>query len=106
MEPFVGELVPNVVEEVLALGFGVEERLMLVCWKGEVAVDLSAMESQVKSATWPIIGCSGQQLRLQGLPVQIEGVYLIQPCAHDPKIVGTISLRDLWCHAASDADGL
>jgi hypothetical protein len=44
-ETFVRELVPNVIEEVLALGFGVEKRLILVCGESEVAVKLPAVES-------------------------------------------------------------
>jgi hypothetical protein len=90
---FVGELVPNVVEEVLALGFGSEELPVLVGGEGEVTVNLAAVESQVESPPRPIIRSGGQELRFKELPVQDLGLSLIPKCAHDPKIVGTISFR-------------
>ena len=46
-EPFVGELVSNVGEEIAAVGFGVEELLVLFGGKGEIAVDITAMEAEV-----------------------------------------------------------
>jgi hypothetical protein len=44
---------------------------------------------------WPVLGVH------RGLPVQTFCV--IRDCAHDSKIVGTISLRRWKCHAASAA---
>ena len=64
---FVGELVPNVAEEVLALGFGVEELLVLVCGEGEVAVNLAALEAQVKDAPRHLVGLGRQEFRVKGL---------------------------------------
>jgi hypothetical protein len=46
-ETFVGELVSNVGKEIAAVGFGVEELLVLFDGKGEIAVDSAAMEAEV-----------------------------------------------------------
>ena len=93
------------VEEVLALGFGVEKLLVLVSGEGEVTVNLAADKAQVESPPWSVIGRGSQELRFERLPVQSQVLGLIPNCAHDPKIVGTISLRGLECHAASTAAG-
>jgi hypothetical protein len=104
-EAFVGELIPNVAEEVLALGFGVEKLLILFGGEGKVTIDFSAVEAQVKLPPRRVIGRSGQKLRFQRRPVHFQ-VCPIPDRAHDSKIVGTISLRWLGPHAASVAVGL
>jgi len=102
-EAFVGELIPDVAEEELALGFGVEKRLVLVGREGEVTVNLSAVEAEVQDASWRDVGLSGQELRFQRPPVQIWLFYVIPHRAHDSKIVGTVVLRWPGCHAAASA---
>src|SRR6185369_3291148 len=90
-------------EEVAALGVGVEEFLVLFGGEGEVAIEFAALEAEVKKASGSdVCGC-GQKFGLQRLPVQIHAFCLIPDCAHDPEIVGTISLRWWDCHAASVA---
>lgn len=104
-ESFVGELAPYVPEEVTALGFGIEKRLVLFGGEREVTIDFSAVEAQVKLPPRRIIGCGGQKLRFQRRPVHFQ-FCLIPDRAHDSKIVGTISWRWLGPHAASVAGGL
>ena len=42
---FVGELTPDVGEEVTTLGFGVAELLVLIGGESEIAVDFAAVEA-------------------------------------------------------------
>jgi len=61
-------LIPDVGEEVLALGFGVEKSLILFGGNGEVTIDLATVEAEVKDAPGRLVGLSGQELRFQGPP--------------------------------------
>ena len=96
-------MIPNMAEEVTPAGFGVEKLLVLFGGEGEVAVDVSAMEAQVKAPPRRFVGRRSQQLRFEGLPVDLQAFDLFWDSAHDSKIVGTISLRWLESHAASTA---
>jgi hypothetical protein len=61
-EAFVGELIPDVGEEVSAVGFSVEKFLVLFGREGEVAVDFAAVEAKVKQSAWRDVGRGGQKL--------------------------------------------
>src|SRR5262249_22740197 len=100
------ELIPNVAEEVLALGFGVEKFLVLFGGKGEVTIDLAAVEAQVEDASRRFVGLGRQEFRFQWPPVEIQFFCAIPLRAHDSKIVGTIALRRSGRHAATSSDGL
>ena len=89
----------------MPVGVGVEEFLILFGGEGEVTVNFAAMESQVKASPRLVVGGRRQELRFQRLPVQVQFFCLIPDCAHDSKIVGTISLRWWESHAASVAGG-
>jgi hypothetical protein len=62
-------LIPDVAEEVLALGFGVEKLLVLFGRESEVTVNLPAVEAEVKDAPWRLVGFGGQELRFQWPPL-------------------------------------
>src|SRR5512132_2635658 len=55
-ETFVGELIADVAEEVLALRFGVEKLLVSFGGKGEVPIYVAAVEAKVKNAPWRLVG--------------------------------------------------
>ena len=97
----VRETISDVTEEVAALGFSHEELLVLVSWKGKVAINFAAVEAEVKNPARCNVCRGGQELGFDWLPVQTLRV--IGDCAHDSKIVGTIGLRWWKCHAASAA---
>ncbi len=85
-------------EKVAAFGFGFEELLVLISGEGEVAINFAAVEAEVKNPAGCNVGRGRQELGFEWLPVQTFSV--IRDCAHDSKIVGTISLRRWKCHAA------
>ena len=97
----IGEAISDVTEEVAAFGSSREEGLVLISGEGEVAINFAAVKAEVKNPA----GCNArrgsQQLGFDWLPVQT--LCVIRDCAHDSKIVGTISLRRWRCHAASAA---
>ena len=99
----VRKAVSEVAEEVAAFGFGREELLVLIGGEGEVAIKFPAVEAEVKNPARCNVCRGGEELGFDWLPVQTFCV--IRDCAHDSKIVGTISLRRWKCHAASAAGG-
>src|SRR5215472_18307751 len=98
-ESFVRKATSDNAEEVMTVGVGFEQFLVLFGGEGEVAVDFAAVEAEVKSPPRCIVGCGSEELRFQRLPVQHFCVN--RDCAHDSKIVGTMILRGR--HAASIA---
>ena len=100
----VGKAISDVTEEVAAFGFGLDELLILISREGEVAINFSAVEAEVKNPAGCNVCRGSQELGFDGLPVQTFCV--IRDCAHDSKIVDTIYLRWWKCHAASVATGV
>ena len=82
--------IPDVTEEVAAFGFGLEELFVLIGGECEVAINFAAVEAEVKNPARCDVSRGSQELGFDWLPVQTFCV--IRDCAHDSKIVGTISL--------------
>jgi hypothetical protein len=97
----VRKAISDVTEEVAAFGFGLEELLVLNGGEGEVAIKFTAVEAEIKNPARCNVCCGSQELGFDWLPVQT--LCVIRDCAHDSKIVGTISLRWWKCHAACAA---
>ena len=102
-ETLVRKAIPDVAEEVTAAGLGVEKLLVLFGREGEVTVNVAAVEAEVEESSRCDVSRGGQEFRFERLPVQVQAFCLIPDCAHDSKIVGTISLRWWQSHAASVA---
>jgi hypothetical protein len=81
-------VIPDVAEEVAALGIGLEKLLVLFRREGDITVEFAAMEVEVEDTPWCDVGGCRQKLRFERLPVQV--LSLISGCAHDSKIVGTV----------------
>jgi len=62
---FAGEAVPDVTQEVAALGFGSEEVLVIVIGELEVSIDVSAAETQVQDAQFGIVCDREKHLRFK-----------------------------------------
>jgi hypothetical protein len=60
-QSFVAELIPNMPEEVVASGFGLQEFPIPVCRKLEVAINFAAPETQIEDVLAVIIGRRGEQ---------------------------------------------
>jgi hypothetical protein len=69
-ELLIREAIPDVTEKVAALGFGLKELLVLIRRKGEVAINLAAVEAEVKNPARRDASRSGQELGFDWLPVQ------------------------------------
>ena len=69
-EFLVREAIPDVAEEVPAFGFGLDERLVLIGREGEVAVNLTAVEAQVKNPARCDVSRGSHEFRLDRLPIQ------------------------------------
>lgn len=70
-------------EKVTAPGFGVEKLLVLFGGEGEVAVDFSAMEAQVKEPPRRLVGRGGQSFDSRGCQSRFR-------FSVSPRIVPTI----------------
>jgi hypothetical protein len=57
-QALVAEAVPDVVKEVAAMRFGIEELSVLVLWEVEVSVDIAASETQVQDVALSVVPSS------------------------------------------------
>jgi hypothetical protein len=70
-EALVRKVIADVTEEVTALGLRVEKLPILFGRKDEVAVNVAALEAQIKNSPRSDVGDCRQQFRFQRLPVQV-----------------------------------
>jgi len=69
-ESFVRISISDMTEEEAAPGFSVEKFLVLLSWEGEIAVNFTALEAQVKYPPRRGVEHAGQKLGIERLPIQ------------------------------------